>query len=224
MIVVLPAVDRAVAASTGMAAHANDAILSLYTKGFGQSWASDWAAGLTAPFTEELAKGAGLLLLIALAPRLVSTAFDGFILGAFIGLGFQLVEDVQHALDSSVDQFGGNPVQNSATTIVLRMITGFASHILFSSVFCAGLVYFLGRPGEPRRLGRGLTLMLTAMALHGLWDDTGGFIGAHTSAYIPVAALLTVLAVVVVTRVFALTVPRERAYMRASWRPSRPAG
>ena len=57
------------AATWAMAASANDAARSLYAKVFGQTWALNWGAGLTAPFTEELAKGAGLLMLITLAPR-----------------------------------------------------------------------------------------------------------------------------------------------------------
>jgi hypothetical protein len=60
-----------------MASSANTPILSLWSKAFGASWASDWGAGLTAPFTEELSKGLGLLLLIELARRSVVTAFDG---------------------------------------------------------------------------------------------------------------------------------------------------
>ncbi|MFE7423680.1 PrsW family glutamic-type intramembrane protease [Rhodococcus sp. NPDC057529] len=134
----------------------------------------DWGAGLTAPFTEEISKGIGLLLLIALAPRLVRTAFDGFVLGAFIGLGFQILEDTQYALASSAAQFGANPVGNAMFTIVMRMTMGVAAHILYSAVFGAGLVYFLGRLAEPRRRGRGLALMATAMLLHGVWDNIGG--------------------------------------------------
>ena len=96
------------AATFTMAANANTAILALYAKGFGQSWALSWGAGLAAPLTEETAKGSGLLLLIALAPRLVRTAFDGFILGAFIGLGFQIIEDIVYAMTSAGSQFGAD--------------------------------------------------------------------------------------------------------------------
>ena len=48
---------------------------------FGASFAFDWGAALTAPINEELAKGAGVLLLLVLAPRLVRSPFDGLILG-----------------------------------------------------------------------------------------------------------------------------------------------
>jgi protease PrsW len=209
----------AFAATSAMAANANTPILSLWGKAFGQGWAIDWGAGLTAPFNEELAKGFGLLLLIALAPRLVATAFDGFVLGAFIGLGFQILEDIQYALGSAGAEFGANPVANALTTIGMRMALGVAAHILYSAVFCTGLVYFLGRPAEPRRRGRGLLLMASAMLLHGLWDNIGGFAGSNR-LLVPVLWVLIIgLAFFVVTRAFKWSVPRERAYMRTVMTP-----
>ena len=211
------------AATFTMAAQANTPIQSLWAKAFGQAWSIDWGAGLTAPFTEELAKGSGLLLLMALAPRLVSTAFDGFVLGAFIGLGFQILEDIQYALSAASEQFGANPVQNALSTIVLRMGVGVGAHILYSAVFCTGLVYFLGRPAEPRRRLRGLTLMASAMLLHGLWDDLGAFVGAPD--LLPVMWVVVIgIAFFVVTRAFNLAIPRERQYMRAVLAPEAASG
>ncbi|WP_372472270.1 MULTISPECIES: PrsW family intramembrane metalloprotease [Rhodococcus] len=200
------------AATWGMAAHANDAILALYAKMFGQAWAADWGAGLAAPFTEETAKGLGLVLLIALASRFVRTAFDGFILGAFIGLGFQLFEDVVYALNSAGSQFGANQIDAAMTTIVMRMVVGVAAHTLYSAIFCAGLVYLLGRPAEPRRLGRGIALMATAMLLHGLWDSAAA-LAQGSALMFPLLFVLIVVALVLVLRVFRLTVPRERQFL-----------
>ena len=202
------------AATWTMAANANDAILGLYAKAFGQSWALDWGAPLAAPFTEETAKGSGLLLLIALAPRLVRTAFDGFILGAFIGLGFQIVEDIVYAMTSAGSQFGANQIGASIGTIVLRMVSGVAAHILYSAIFCAGLIYLLGRPAEPRRVGRGLLLVTTAMLLHGIWDSLGAVAGARALKLIGLFIAVIVVALVIVVRVYELTVARERQFMR----------
>ena len=162
-----------------MAANANDAMLALYSKNFGQVWALNWGAGLAAPFTEEFAKGAGLLLLIALAQRHVRTAFDGFILGAFIGLGFQIVEDITYAMTSAGTQFGANQIGASVGTIILRMLTGVAAHILYSAIFCAGVVYLVGRPAEPRKIGRGLVLIAIPMLLHGTWDSVAAIAGQN---------------------------------------------
>ena len=208
-----------------LAAPANTPILSLWGKAFGQAWASDWGAGLTAPFVEALAKGSGLLLLIALAPRAVVTAFDGFILGAFIGLGFQIAEDLTYALGSAANQFGADPVGNALTTIVLRIALGVASHALYSAIFCTGLVYALGRPAQPRRLGRGIALMATAMVLHGVWDDLGGIVGEDNIVLMILAWILVIsVALVIAVRVYRVTVSPERAYMRAVLAPEAASG
>ncbi|MET8652565.1 PrsW family intramembrane metalloprotease [Nocardia aurea] len=202
------------AATWAMASYANTALINIYGKVFGHAWAQDWGAGLAAPFTEETAKGFGLLLLIALAPRLVRTAFDGFILGAFLGLGFEIIEDIAYGMNSGASQFGANQVDASLQTVFLRVATGASGHILYTALFCAGLVYLLGRPAEPRRAGRGLLLMATAMVLHGLWDSMGNFTDGSALAAISLIVLIMVIALVIAVRVFALTVPREREFLR----------
>lgn len=202
------------AATWSLAVNGNSALLALYAKGFGQAWALDWGAALSAPFIEEPAKGIGLLLLIALAPRHVRTAFDGLILGAFIGLGFQIIEDVAYAMTSAGSQFGANQVGASMATIVLRMVSGVGAHICYSAIFCAGLIYLLGRPAEPRRVLRGLLLMITAMALHGAWDSLPALAGLTPLAGLGVLVGLIVAALAVVSWVYRLTVKRERDFLR----------
>ena len=88
-------------ATAALALTINDAVLGLYTKAFGQSWTSDWGAGLTAPFTEETAKALGFVVLLGLAPRLIRSAYDAFVVGAFIGLR-SLVGIASHALFSAI--------------------------------------------------------------------------------------------------------------------------
>jgi RsiW-degrading membrane proteinase PrsW (M82 family) len=202
------------AATSSMAAPANHAILALYAKAFGQSWALDWGAGLAAPFIEEPAKGSGLLLLITLAPRQVRTAFDGFILGAFIGLGFQIIEDIAYAMTSAGSQFGANQVGASMGTIVLRMVSGVGAHIVYSAIFCAGLIYLLGRPAEPRRTGRGLLLVAAAMLLHGAWDTLTAIAGPSALVLLGLLMAVIVTALLIAVRVYQLTVTRERDFLR----------
>jgi RsiW-degrading membrane proteinase PrsW (M82 family) len=207
------------AATWTMAANANDAILALYAKVFGQVWALNWGAGLAAPFTEETAKGSGLLLMIALAPRQVRTAFDGFILGAFIGLGFQIIEDIVYAMTSAASQFGANQIGASIGTIALRMMSGVAAHIVYSAIFCAGLIYLLGRPAEPRRVGRGLVLMGIAMLLHGIWDSLASTAGPSALTLVGLLIAVIVIALVIVVGIYELTVTRERDFMREVMTP-----
>ncbi|MGW4367146.1 PrsW family intramembrane metalloprotease [Nocardia takedensis] len=212
------------AATWSMAAYANDALISIYGKLFGHAWAQDWGAGLAAPFTEETAKGFGLLLLIALAPRLVRTAFDGFILGAFLGLGFEIIEDIAYGMNAGASRFGAEQVEASLSTVVLRVATGTAGHILYTALFCAGLVYLLGRPAEPRRIGRGLLLLALPMLLHGLWDSMANLSGGSNLAVLGLIVGITVVALLAAVRVFALTVPRERRFLAEILAPEVDAG
>jgi RsiW-degrading membrane proteinase PrsW (M82 family) len=202
------------AATWMMAANANDSILALYAKSFGQSWALNWGAGLSAPLTEETAKGSGLLLLIALAPRQVRTAFDGLILGAFIGLGFQIIEDIAYAMTSASSQFGANQIGASIDTIFLRMVSGVAAHIVYSAIFCAGLIYLLGRPAEPRRVGRGLLLVATPILLHGTWDSLAAIGSRNALTLVSLLITVIVIALVIAVLVYELTVRRERDFVR----------
>jgi len=202
-------------ATWAMAAPANDAIRSLYAKAFGQVWALNWSAGLTAPFTEELSKGLGLLLILALGRKVVRTAYDGFIIGAFIGLGFQIVEDISYGMNSAASQFGANQVGAAMQTIYMRLAVGVAAHILYSATFCAGLLYLIGTPAQPRRVGRGLALMATSMLLHGVWDSVSGIVsalGVPGMSFVLLAGVI-VLAILIVFWTFHLTVTPERQYM-----------
>lgn len=205
----------AFAATWAMAADANTGLGDLYAKALGQRWSLDWSAGLSAPFTEELAKGAGLLLLIALAPRIIRTAFDGFILGLLIGLGFQTLEDMTYALRDA-------PAMGA--TIVLRMVTGVSGHFAYTAIFGAGLVYLLGRPAEPRNVRRGLLLMVTAPVLHGLWDSAAAIAGGNTALVFLFFLVIVVISLAIFSRVFATTVPRERALLHSVLAPEVAAG
>lgn len=216
------------AATFTMAIHANDALLEIWTKTMGQPWAMQWSAALTAPITEELAKGAGLLLLIALAGRYVRTAFDGFVLGAFLGLGFQIIEDVVYISGAFGANFGAEPLSAALTTLALRSVTGVTGHILYSAVFCAGLVYLLGRSKEPRRVGRGITLMLLGMLLHSLWDGGNAAIFWALGAGLTGVALGPLIgmieAAIVVWIVFKMTVANERRVTREELEPEVASG
>ena len=44
-----------------------------------------------------------------LAPKVVRSAFDGFIVGGFVGLGFQIFEDVSYVINGAQGGFGADP-------------------------------------------------------------------------------------------------------------------
>jgi len=211
----------ATSAAFWIALHANGALLSLYGKAFGQAWVSDWGAGLTAPFTEEIAKALALVLLLGLAPRLVRSPYDGLMIGAYAGLGFQIFEDILYAFNGTYASFGADQVGAAWHILILRGITGLVGHVLFSAVFCAGLMWLLGR-GERKHRLRGLVLMLAAMLAHGTWDNLNA-IGYSVAGILGIFLLLYLVApaadLLLLWVTFRLAAPQEQRWMRAILTP-----
>jgi protease PrsW len=200
----------AVAAIGAFALLGNDAVMSLYSKTFGASFAYDWGAALTAPIDEELAKGAGVLLLLTLAPRLVRSPFDGLILGAFVGLGFQISEDVSYAFIGAANSFGDTGA--AWGMILVRTLSSIPSHWMYTGVFGAGLIWFVGRPDVPARKWLGAGLMLTAMLMHGLWDASAALAGSSVIGWL-VPGLVATGLIGVFVWVYRSAVPIEREWM-----------
>jgi RsiW-degrading membrane proteinase PrsW (M82 family) len=205
-----------VAATGAFALLANGAAIDLYAKIFGASFAFDWGPALAAPIDEELAKGAGILLLLTLAPKLIRSPFDGLILGAFVGLGFQISEDISYAWIGAANSF--NDVGAAWSTIVVRTLASIPSHWMYTAIFGAGLVWFVGRPDFPARRGVGAALMLTAMLMHGIWDASGALAGSSVFGWIVPLTVATVLIGVFVW-IYNTTQPIEREWMRELMAP-----
>jgi RsiW-degrading membrane proteinase PrsW (M82 family) len=206
------------AATFGMAIEGNAAVMNLYAKLFGQEWASAWQAGLTAPFVEETAKFAGFLLLMGLAARVVRTVHDGLLLGAFIGLGFQVFEDTLYAVNAAFANFATDPVSGALGTVELRVATGFLSHPLYTALCCAGLVYLIGTPAQPRRIGRGLALLAAGILAHLTWDSVIAF---SNSALATVTVMLSsaVIGLGMLWYAFKTAAPAQGDYVRAILAP-----
>ncbi len=193
----------------------NDAVMSLYSKAFGASFSFDWGAALAAPIDEELAKGAGVLLLLTLAPRLVRSPFDGLIIGAFVGLGFQISEDISYAWIGAANSFGD--LGAAWSTIVARTLASIPSHWMYTGIFGAGLIWFIGRPDVPARKGLGAGLMLTAMMMHGVWDASAALAGDNVISIVP--GLVAFLLISVFVWVYDNSVSIEREWMRELMAP-----
>jgi len=204
-----------VGATGAFALLGNDAVINLSAKALGASFAFDWGPALAAPVNEELAKGAGVLLLLLLAPRLIRSPFDGLILGAFIGLGFQISEDISYAWIGAANSFGD--IGAAWGTIFARTLASIPSHWMYTGVFGAGLVWFIGRPDVPARRWLGAGLMLTAMLMHGLWDASAAIAGDNVISVVPgiVACLLISLFI----WVYENSVGTEREWMRELMTP-----
>mgnify|MGYP001076739384 CR=1 FL=1 len=209
-----------VAGTFWMGLQVNAAVLSLYGKAFGPAFVRDWAAGLTAPITEEIIKATALVLVIGLAPRLVSSAYAGLIIGAYSGLGLQIAEDLIYVVNGAAGAHGTNQVGAAVSTLLNRGYVGLFQHVLFSAVYCAGLVWLLGRGGRHR--ARGALLVLAVIVLHFCWDDAASLGTAVAGPLGPLALLWVVLPIVgllLLWLTFRLAAPREQAWMRDLLRP-----
>lgn len=201
----------------------NAAMMSLYAKVFGQPFAVDWQAALTAPFVEETAKGAAFLLVMGLAPVVVRTAYDGLIVGAYTGLGFQVLEDMLYGQNSAAHHFGADQVGNVLDTFALRSLTGIVSHALFTALFAAGLIYLIGTVAQPRNIARGLALVLAPVVMHGVWDGSAA-LGRGGPLVVLIMLLTTAAGVVALLVAVRLGAGREAEFMHALMGPEVAAG
>jgi protease PrsW len=196
-----------------IAINGNSALMSLYTKLFGQAWATDWQAGLSAPFVEETGKGIGFLLLLGLAPLVIRTVYDGLIVGAYVGLGFQVLEDMLYGANEAFESFGANQADSVLHIFALRTVTGIASHALYTALFAAGLIYLLGTPAQPRRVGRGVALVLLPVVLHGIWDAAAAIAGDPV-LWVLLMVVITVASIVALFAALRWARDREHGWMR----------
>jgi protease PrsW len=212
------------AATNGMAVHGNTANLEILAKLIGQDFKSDWGAGLSAPIVEETAKGIGFLLFITLAPRVLHSPRAALITGAFIGLGFQILEDDLYSVQGAAGGFYADQAAAVLQTAVLRIATGLISHAAYTGIFCVGLLYVIGTPAVKRNVLRGVLFMLLAMAIHGIWDASGAI--GDGNGFVLMGSLLfsSLLAIVALVWSFRLSQPLEQQWMRDILAPEVEAG
>ena len=197
-----------------LALPANGALMGIYSKVFSPVWVQDWGPGFTAPFNEETAKGIGILLLIFMATAIIRNPFDGFIVGAFVGLGFEIIEDVSYAVNEAISRFGTEQVEAVFYITMLRGAVGITSHALFSALVGAGLVYLIGTPvSRPNRM-IGVGLIVVALVFHGVWDAAsaiGGELGIPAIVIIVGAIVIELLVLWAIYRFVSNT---ERTWVR----------
>lgn len=191
-------------AATLLAIQANEATASLLAKTVGQSFAEDWSAAMSAPFTEEIAKAAGILLLLIVARSEFDSPIDGLVYGALVGLGFQIAEDYIYFIFAVAES--GGALSAGLVILAFRLIVfGVWSHAAYTGLAGLGIAYAATRPDRPRstRLAVALGLFALAVTMHFLrnapWlprflpESLLGLISHSILAGLPGFALLVVL-------------------------------
>ena len=156
-------------AATALALDAGgwNVVLAQFT---GADFATRWGPELTAPFIEELLKGAGIVLLYLIVRDEIDDVMDGFVYGALCGLGFAVVEDVLYFMAA----FGGTPAGVLRGFYVRVLSSGLYGHVLYTGLvgMAVGLVVSRREPAPLReRLPIAAGIVALALLGHFLWNS-----------------------------------------------------
>src|SRR5262249_17182387 len=125
-------------------------------------------------------------------------------------------EDISYAWIGAANSF--NDVRAAWSTIIVRTLASIPSHWMYTAIFGAGLVWFLGRPDVPARRRLGAALMLTAMLMHGIWEASEATAGNSVFGGIVPLTVATIL-ISVFSWIYRTTQPIEREWMRELMAP-----
>lgn len=115
------------------------------------------------PFVEEVIKGLGLLLILAIARREFDGPIDGFIYAAMIGAGFAFTENIIY--------FANAGAGSLVWTLVVRGILSPFAHALFTGI--TGMILgAAARRGGAARIGLSWLVGVTlAVLAHAFWNS-----------------------------------------------------
>lgn len=133
-----------------------------------------WGAALVAPLNEEFYKAAGLVILYLISRTEIDSLMDGLVYGAMIGLGFQVVENVQYFILAAAESSGGQLGAVAGMFFVRVVLAGLYSHMLFSGLMGFGFAYYVTRRDIVPRSRRIAVMALfagLAWAAHFVWNS-----------------------------------------------------
>nr|CAA9219452.1 FIG01170235: hypothetical protein [uncultured Armatimonadetes bacterium] len=127
-------------------------------------------ATISAPFVEEIAKGAVLLILWVWKKDEFDNVMDGIIYAAMVGLGFAMTENIQYYAQGLK---GGGLVP----TVILRGVFSPFAHPLFTSMTGMGLGLARQTNKPVLKYAAPVLGLGMAMLLHGIWNGAPTFLG-----------------------------------------------
>lgn len=175
------------------------------------------SAVVQAPIVEELAKGAGVLLVFVAARRAFDGPVDGVVYGALVGAGFAFTENILYFADSLITE----GVESAAYTFFLRGVLSPFAHVMFTAVtgYALGRAARIGLRGSAAA-SRWLLGIVGAIALHALWNGSAvfaDFFALYTTLQVPLFVLFIVGVVLLRREEARLTRARLGEYAAAGW-------
>jgi RsiW-degrading membrane proteinase PrsW (M82 family) len=155
------------------AAIANSWLLTFLQRFLSPDQLDAWGAAIVAPINEEFYKGAGLVMIFYMVRNEIDSLMDGLVYGAMIGLGFQVVENVQYFVHAAAQSGAGQIGPVISTFFVRVLLAGLYSHMLFTGLLGFGFAYFVTRRSAPmrRRVAVLCLLVVLAWAAHFVWNS-----------------------------------------------------
>lgn len=132
-----------------------------------------WGAAIVAPINEEFYKGAGLVIIYLMARAEFEGLMDGLVYGAMIGLGFQVVENVQYFVHAASESGAGQLGPVVSMYFLRVVLAGLYSHTLFSGFMGFGFAYAVTRREASRRRRLSVAALFVALAwgAHFVWNS-----------------------------------------------------
>lgn len=159
-------------AATGYALIAN---LAIYHRVADRTDVPGWS--LFAPFTEEPIKDLGIAVVLLLSATRPRGPLDGLVVGSFVGLGFEVVENVVQSVSNAIAAApSGHPGQwaSLGTDVIHEVLRrSWTGHIVITGIAGFGIGYAMTarRRPMPHRAAVAAALMLLAFAGHLLWNS-----------------------------------------------------
>ena len=148
---------------------------------------------LTAPVTEEAAKGLFLLIMMTGARRNeMNSLTDCLVYAGLVGAGFAWFEDILYIAD-------GESLADSLATAALRLVMAPFAHSLFTTLFALGVWLALQRRSTLGKAGCILAGYAAAVLLHAMWNGSAllgasGYFAVYVFLMMPVFGLAVALA------------------------------
>jgi RsiW-degrading membrane proteinase PrsW (M82 family) len=160
--------------ATSAAISGSSAVQDILAKVGSPRFAADWGPAIGGAAVEEILKVLGVVMIALLARSQINSMVDGFVYGALVGLGFQVVEDVVFAVNAVAQGPGTDQVAPVVATFLVRgFLGGLWSHTLFTALSGAGIAYFLVRRDRSlaARSAVAVALFGVAWGFHFLWNS-----------------------------------------------------
>jgi RsiW-degrading membrane proteinase PrsW (M82 family) len=161
-------------AAVFMAIPANQAVFGLCAKLVSPEFCATWGPAMAGPTNEEPLKLIGVALIVIMARERFQSVLSVMVLGAMVGLGFQVVEDLFYTANTSLNYSSPDQLTPVLSMLLVRgFFSGLWSHTAYTTVASFGLGYAFVHREQPlsRRVLVAAAALTLSWALHCFWNS-----------------------------------------------------